>query len=59
MADITDKVEAIVRKAISRAQRADVDPIRSFKIEYRLAEKDAAVAEAVSAIAALTSGGEG
>jgi hypothetical protein len=49
----------IVRRAIGRAVRAQVDPVLSFKIEHRLAEKDAAINEAVEALFASPSDGDG
>lgn len=43
-------VARIIRSAISRRMAAEVDPVRSFNIKHRLAERDAAVEEATDAI---------
>ncbi|GAA4216952.1 hypothetical protein GCM10022253_14420 [Sphingomonas endophytica] len=44
-------VERIVRSAINRALRAETDPVLSFSIEHRQRERNAAVADAVAALA--------
>lgn len=48
-------IKPIVRKAINRAISAQVDPVLSFRIEHRLAEKDLAASDAaIEIIATLT-----
>lgn len=49
-AQLREELGQIVRSAIVRAVSAQVDPVLSFKIGHRIAEKDAAVAEAVDKI---------
>lgn len=51
--DQRQEIERFVRGAISRRMAAEVDPVRSFDIRYRLSERDAAVKEAVDGILAL------
>jgi len=51
--EVREAVARIVREAIARRMAAEVDPVRSFDIKYRWAERDAAITEATDAILAL------
>jgi len=52
-------VEAAVKSAIARRMQAETCPVRSFSIEYRWAERDAAVKEATDAIIAARGKNDG
>ncbi|WP_420478286.1 Lar family restriction alleviation protein [Brevundimonas sp. FT23028] len=50
-----EAVKKIVMIAVARARRSETDPLRSYNVEWRISERDAAVSEAVSDLLALIS----